>query len=50
MAATDGQQLLTHGGLPLPWVGDVLIRRSPVFACPALPRDRPLAVGRTNGT
>jgi hypothetical protein len=48
VAATDGQQLLTQSDFPLPREGDVLIRRSPVFGCPALPRDRPLAVGRTD--
>jgi hypothetical protein len=48
VAATDGQQLLTQGGSPLPWAGDVLVRRAPVFGCKALPRDRPLAVGRTD--
>jgi hypothetical protein len=47
VVATDGHQLLVLGGFPLPWAGDVLVRRSPVFACKALPRDRPLAVART---
>jgi hypothetical protein len=47
VVATDGHQLLVQGGFPLPWPGDVLVRRSPVFACKALPRDRPLSVGRT---
>jgi hypothetical protein len=48
VVATDGRQLLVHGGFRLPWAGDVLVRRSPVFACKELPRDRPLALGRTD--
>jgi hypothetical protein len=47
VVTTDGHQLFVQGGFPLPWTGDVLVRRSPVFACKALPRDRPLSVGRT---
>jgi hypothetical protein len=48
VAATDGQQLLIQGSFSLPWEGEVLVRRSPVFACPVLPRDRTVAVGRTD--
>jgi hypothetical protein len=47
VVATDGHQFLVQGGFRLPWAGDVLVRRSPVFACKALPRDRPLEVGKT---
>jgi hypothetical protein len=47
IVATDGHQFLIQGGFRLPWAGDVLIRRSPVFSCKALPRDRPLEVGKT---
>ncbi len=45
--ATDGRQLLVQSGFRFPWSGDVLIRRSPVFACRELPRDQPLALGKT---
>ena len=48
MVATDGRQLLVQGGFTFPWDGDVLVRRSPVFACKGLPRDRPVAVGKTD--
>jgi hypothetical protein len=47
VAATDGRQLLIHGGFAFPWDGDRLVRRCPVFAAKALPRDRPLRVGAT---
>ena len=47
IVATDGHQLLIQGGYCLPWSGDVLIRRSRVFASKALPRDLPLEVGKT---
>jgi hypothetical protein len=47
VAATDGHQLLIQGGFAFPWEGDRLVRRSPVFAAKALPRDRPLRVGAT---
>ncbi|APW63215.1 hypothetical protein [Paludisphaera borealis] len=48
VAATDGRQLLIHGGFRFPWTDEVLIRRSPLFACPGLPRDQPLEIGRTS--
>ena len=41
IAATDGRQVLIRGGFAFPWDGDVLVRRSPLFACRELPRDRP---------
>ncbi len=48
VVATDGRQLLVRGGFAFPWAGDVLVRRSPLFACRDLPRDRPWAIGRTD--
>jgi hypothetical protein len=45
--ATDGRQLLIQSGFRFPWSGDVLIRRSPIFACRALPREEPLELGKT---
>ncbi len=47
VVATDGRQVLIRGGFRLPWADDVLVRRSPVFACRELPRDRPWSAGRT---
>ena len=47
VVATDGRQLLVQGGFGFPWTGDVLVRRSPVFASKELPRDRPVSLGRT---
>jgi hypothetical protein len=47
IAATDGHQLLVQGGYDLPWSGNVMVRRAPVFARKALPRDQPLEVGKT---
>ncbi len=47
VVATDGRQVLIRGGFAFPWAGDVLVRRSPIFACRDLPRDRPWAIGRT---
>lgn len=48
VVATDGRQLLVRGGFAFPWDGDVLVRRSPVFASRALPRDRPASLARTD--
>jgi hypothetical protein len=48
VAATDGRQLLVARGVPFPWTGDVLVRRSPVFASRDLPRDQPVAIGKTD--
>lgn len=47
VVATDGRQLLLQSGFRFPWPEDVLIPSSPVFGCPELPRDTPVAVGRT---
>ena len=48
LVATDGRQLLVRSGFDFPWVDNVLIKGSPVFGCRALPRDRPVEVGRTD--
>jgi hypothetical protein len=48
VVATDGRQVLIRGGFLFPWTGDVLIRRSPLFASRELPRDRPWSIGRTD--
>jgi hypothetical protein len=45
--ATDGRQLLVQSGFRYPWSGNVLVRRSPIFACRELPREEPLALGKT---
>ncbi|WP_165253236.1 hypothetical protein [Paludisphaera soli] len=47
VVATDGRQVLVQGGFGLPWDDDVLVRSVPLFACKALPRDAPVAIGRT---
>ena len=46
IAATDGRQALVQGGFAFPWAGDVLVRRSPLFACRDLPRDLPVSIGK----
>jgi hypothetical protein len=48
VAATDGRQLLICGGFSFPWADDLLVRRSPIFAGRALPRDQPVRIGRTD--
>jgi hypothetical protein len=48
VAATDGRQLLVTAGFRFPWSGDMLVRRSPIFACKELPRDQPVAIGKTD--
>jgi len=45
--ATDGRQVLIQGGFDLPWDDDLLVRAVPLFACKSLPRDAPVAIGRT---
>jgi hypothetical protein len=47
IAATDGRQVLVQGGFTFPWEGEVLVRRSPLFACRELPRELPVSIGRT---
>ena len=46
--ATDGRQVLIQGGFRVPWDGELLVRRTPLFSVRELPRDRPVAVGRTD--
>ena len=48
LVATDGRQILIQGGVRFPWDGDLLVRSTPLFASRALPRDRPVGVGRTD--
>ncbi|WP_435011924.1 hypothetical protein P12x_006158 (plasmid) [Tundrisphaera lichenicola] len=48
IAATDGHQILIQGGFEFPWDGDVLVGRSPLFACRDLPRDRPISIAKTD--
>jgi hypothetical protein len=48
IVATDGKQLLLQTGFHFPWTEDVLIPSTPVFACPELPADIPVVVGRTS--
>jgi hypothetical protein len=47
IVATDGRQLLVQSGFALPWEGDVLVKRTPLFASPSLPRDKPASIGKT---
>jgi hypothetical protein len=47
VAATDGRQVLVQRGFAFPWEGEVLVRRSPLFACRELPRELPVSIGRT---
>jgi hypothetical protein len=47
IVATDGRQLLLQKGFRFPWTEEVLIPSTPVFACPELPQDVPVLVGRT---
>jgi hypothetical protein len=46
VVATDGCQLLVQGGFTLPWRGDVLVNRTPLFGSRVL-RGQSLSVGRT---
>jgi hypothetical protein len=47
LVATDGGQLIVLGGFSFPWRDDLLVKRSPVFATPALRRGGPVTLGRT---
>jgi hypothetical protein len=47
LVATDGRQLLVQGGFALPWSEDVLIPALPLFVSRDLPREGPIALGRT---
>ena len=46
--ATDGHQLLVRSGFDLPWLGDLLIRGSPIFSSKALNRDQSVQIGTTD--
>ena len=48
IAATDGCQLLIQRGFAFPWSGDVLVKRTAVFAAKGLPRDQPISIGKTD--
>ena len=48
IVATDGHQILIQGGFSFPFTGDVLVKRSPVFANKALSREQPVSVGKTD--
>jgi hypothetical protein len=48
LVATDGRQLLLQSGFSLPWSEDVLIPALPLFVSRDLPKDGPLAIGRTD--
>ena len=45
VAATDGRQLLRHSGFAFPWDGDILLPKTPLFACKELPHDQPVLLG-----
>jgi hypothetical protein len=47
LVGTDGRQLLLQGGFTFPWKEDILVPALPVFACPELPADGSIAMGRT---
>jgi hypothetical protein len=47
VAATDGRQLFIHGGLALPWKGNLHVPRTPIFSCREIPRDRTAQIART---
>ena len=46
VVATDGRQILVQGGFTLPWAGDVLVRRTRLFASRVWPRDDAAAAGK----
>ena len=46
LAGTDGRQLLIQSGFVFPWDGDVLVPKTPLFACKELPQDQPLLMGK----
>jgi hypothetical protein len=47
IVATDGHQLLIQGDFGFPWDGDLLIRRSPIFACKVFRSDQTMHIGKT---
>ncbi len=48
IVATDGHQLLIQRTDRPVWDCDVLVRRAPLFASKAVPRDRPVRLGKTD--
>ncbi len=48
VVATDGRQILVHGGWTLPWSDAVLVRPTTLLTRRGLPRDGPVAIGRTD--
>jgi len=48
IVSTDGRQLLVQAGFNFPWEDDLLVTKSPLFACKDVPPDAPLLVGRTD--
>lgn len=48
LAATDGRHLWSHSGFVFPWDGDVLLPKTPLFACKELPQDQAVLVGQRN--
>ncbi len=46
--ATDSRQLVIRSGCGLPWNDDLLIRRSPVFACKACAGEQSIRIGKTD--
>ena len=47
IAATDGRQLLLQGGYEFSWPEDLLVACPAVLACPEIPRNEPVQIGRT---
>jgi hypothetical protein len=47
IAASDGRQLLVQEGFRFPWDTDVLVSGNGLFGSNELPKDEPVAVGRT---
>jgi hypothetical protein len=48
IVATDGRQLLSQSGWPLPWPEEVLVPASSVFACKELSDAGAVAIGKTD--
>jgi hypothetical protein len=48
IVATDSRQLLVERGFTFPWEGEILVPRTKAFGSPELPRDLPVAVGKTD--
>jgi hypothetical protein len=48
VAATDGQQLLLHGGFQFGWTDDLLVPAVSIFGGKELGPDQPVEVGRTD--